>query len=126
LSEKITSGDAYPNRQVIPVALVMERLESVAEDFGLTVPQWLRLSWALLPERYADRPEPEEPSVHPPGSPERVEEMRLRAKARKSLYHPADRPDHEALESERAKPKPGLLRLSIPAVSHAYELDEDL
>lgn len=104
----------------------MDRLESVAEDFGLTVPQWLRLSWALLPERYADRPEPEEPSVYPPGSPERVEEMRLRAKARKSLYHAGDRPDHEPLESDGVKSKPTLLRLSIPVVSHAYELDEDL
>lgn len=71
-------------------ALIISRLERAAHESNITQQQRVALTAFLLPEAFADQTLPARPTSCAPGTPEKAEIMRLRAKRGERLWHPDD------------------------------------
>lgn len=102
---KLTKAAAEARRAFRPahLTLLADRIEAaigsglidLADDWGLdgvaiTAGELVQLLAILLPEAYADRPDPAGPLGSAPGSPDRVAGYAARRAAGAGLYHPAD------------------------------------
>ena len=78
------------HRQTVSLWVLVERLEKVSADMDLPPERWALLCYRLMPEWFAEPPQPAKPVQAEPGSEEKILAMQRRAKAGQAVFHPQD------------------------------------
>lgn len=78
-------------RQTVSLWVLVERLEKAAAEVDLPPDRWMLLCHRLMPEWFAEPPEPGKAVDAAPGSEEKIVAMQRRAKAGQSVFHQGDR-----------------------------------
>ena len=74
----------------ILIRTIAQRIETAAGVITIDLENWERLCSLVLPEWYADRPAPDEPTTLPPGSAEKLDVFESRIESGLDLFHADD------------------------------------